>query len=83
MMTLGPYDAILFAATWSVTPAPYRFEPDVHRAQVWRMTADERRRLFSPMNASGTFEPLVFATRLHGIEYDRQLLSVLKEDQSR
>ena len=34
-------------------------------------TQDDLRRLFAPMNRSGTFEPLVFATRQNALDHDR------------
>jgi hypothetical protein len=44
--------------------------PMVREARPWLLPEREQVKLFAPMNSSGTFEPLVFATRLDAIEYD-------------
>ena len=65
--------ALSLLMTRGVVPEPHRNEPMVIQAQVWRLPEKERQKLFRPMNNRGTFEPLVFATRLEGVEYDLAL----------
>lgn len=48
----------------------------ISKTDFTRFTADELKSLFAPMNNVNTFEPLVYITRLHALEYDKAVPAV-------